>query len=80
VDRKIKDSVNFFINIILISYCHSRAILRFEKFINFNSMNYISNSISAFSVTILPTHIQADMCKYLPCIWSNVKINVILKL
>jgi len=33
VDRKIEDSVNFFINIILISFCHSHAILNFEKII-----------------------------------------------
>lgn len=43
-------------------------------------MNYISNSKFAFSVNIMPTHIQTDLCKYLLCIWSNIKINAILKL
>jgi len=33
VDRKIEDYVVFFINVILISYCHSCVILNFEKFI-----------------------------------------------
>jgi len=31
-------------------------------------MDYISNRKFAFSVTLMPTHKQRDLCKYLMCI------------